>query len=76
MQKKQVKEENSDMEFKPMSKLLTSKQAAELLNISVRTLDRLREANAIGYIRVSAGCIRFREEDCKTFMNTRYVGTL
>ena len=69
----QKEELDSDMEFAPIHRVFTAKQAAKYMNISVRTLDRLRDAGEIGYIRMSRGCIRFKEEDCRDFLNKHYV---
>ena len=54
-------------------KLFTKKQAAAYLNISTHTLDRLRAARKISYIKFSEGCIRFKESDCLAFIKSTYV---
>lgn len=51
-------------------RIFTKEQAAEYLNISGRTLDRLRQAKKIGYLQVTRGCVRFRESDCKAFLDS------
>ena len=51
-------------------RIFTKRQAAEYLNISERTLDRLRQAKKIGYLQFTRGCVRFRESDCKAFLDS------
>lgn len=66
MEKTEHTELNHDRLFK-------KKQAAAYLNISTHTLDRLRAARKISYIKLSEGCIRFKESDCLAFIKSAYV---
>ncbi len=51
--------------------MLSRKQVAQRLNISVRTLDRHRQAGRIAWINVALGkakpLVRFRAEDVAAF---------
>lgn len=53
-------------------KLLTTKEAAPLLNVSVAFLERDRWAGAqVPYIRVGARAIRYRLSDLNAFIESR-----
>lgn len=54
-------------------RLLNQKEAAAYLSISLRSLERLKLAWKISYIRLSPKCIRYRESDCKAFLDSKYV---
>ena len=54
-------------------RLLNQKEAAAYLSISLRSLERLKLARKISYIRLSPKCIRYRESDCKAFLESKYV---
>lgn len=54
-------------------RLLNQKEAAAYLSISLRSLERLKLARKISYIRLSPKCIRYRESDCKAFLDSKYV---
>ncbi len=60
-----------------MSKLLTIKEAACLLNISVETLRRMVWAGEIGYIDINKGgrhmMVRFSEKHLAEFLREREV---
>jgi excisionase family DNA binding protein len=43
--------------------LLRRREAAELLGVSARTVDRLAEAGALPRVRVGERSVRFRAED-------------
>ena len=52
----------------PVARCLDSQELAEFLGVSVRSLDRLREAGAISYLRIGGGSIRFAPEDVARFI--------
>ena len=54
-------------------RLLNQKEAAANLSITLRWLERLKLARKISYIRLSPKCIRYRESDCKAFLDSKYV---
>lgn len=47
--------------------LWTKKQAADYLSISLRTLDRVRDLGAIGWVEVG-GQIRFEPEEIRNYV--------
>lgn len=52
-----------------MNDLLTRKQAAERLGVSLVTLDEERAAGRIGFIQRAPGCkVFFRESDLDTWL--------
>lgn len=51
-----------------MNKLLTRKEAAQLLAVSERTLDRLRASRRLQAIRLR-GCVRFEFKDVEQLVN-------
>ena len=60
-----------------MSKLLTIRQAADRLNISIELMRRLVWANEIGYIDINKGgkqiMARFTEDHIEEFLRSREV---
>ncbi len=55
-----------------LQKLLTSKEAAELLGISVAFLERDRWAGAkIPYVQVGERAVRYRLADLETYLESR-----
>lgn len=54
--------------------LLTSKQAAELLGISTRTLWRLQAAKEIAYIKLGKS-VRFDPADLAAYIQSQKVAT-
>ncbi len=59
-------------------KLLTTKEAAPLINVSVAFLERDRWIGAqVPYIRVGARAVRYRLSDLNAFIESRkYVSTV
>jgi excisionase family DNA binding protein len=58
-----------------MSPLLTQREAARLLRLSERTLERLRVTGA-GPVYVKAGrLVRYREADLEEWIASRVVGS-
>ena len=56
-----------------MSPLLTQRDAARLLTLSQRTLERMRlHGNGPRYCKLG-GSVRYREEDLAAWINTRVV---
>lgn len=53
--------------------LLTRKQAAHALGISVATLDRIVAAGRLPIVRVTQRSIRIRADDVQQFVNDRVV---
>lgn len=52
-----------------MNELLTRKEAAERLGVSLVTLDEERAAGRIGYIQRAPGCkVYFRQSDLETWL--------
>lgn len=56
-----------------LSRLLTYKDVAELLGLSVIAVKELRRNGSLQYVRVSERVIRFREEDIQKFVSDRHV---
>ena len=56
--------------------LLTQREAATLLKLSQRTIERLR-VSGLGpkFIRVSGRSIRYRLTDIETYVSSRVVGS-
>lgn len=52
-----------------MEKLITRKEAAKLLGISLSTLDEARNSGLISYVQyVSNGCVYFTEESLQEYI--------
>lgn len=52
-----------------MDKLITRKEAASILGISVKTLDAVREAGQITYVQyVENGCVYFTEAGIQEYL--------
>ena len=51
-----------------LSRLLTYKDVAELLGLSVIAVKELRRSGALPYVRISERVIRFREQDVMQFI--------
>jgi predicted DNA-binding transcriptional regulator AlpA len=59
-----------------MPPILTQRQAAALLTLSVRTLERLRlVGTGPKFVRLSRGRIAYREEDLAAWVAARVVGS-
>jgi predicted DNA-binding transcriptional regulator AlpA len=59
-----------------MPPILTQRQAAELLTLSERTMERLRvTGTGPRYIRLSRGRIAYREADLEAWVAARVVGS-
>ena len=54
-----------------MSDLLTADQAAARLNISERTLRKLRQSGEIAYIALTDRLFRYTAEDCDEYVASR-----
>ena len=50
--------------------LFTERQAAEMLGVSIKTIQYWRYAGKVPYIKVN-GCVRFTQEDIDSIMNRR-----
>jgi excisionase family DNA binding protein len=50
-------------------KMLTRAEVAQLLSVSLRTVDRLRAQGILPAVKVFTS-VRFREEDVKGFINS------
>lgn len=57
-----------------LSRLLTYKNVAELLGLSVISVKELRRNGSLPYVRISERVIRFREEDIQQFIADRHFG--
>jgi excisionase family DNA binding protein len=55
-----------------MSSLLTVKQVAEKLNVSVRTVQRMQEDGQIAFVKIGK-CVRMREEHLENWIEKRTV---
>ena len=58
-----------------MSPLLTIKQAAERLNLSVSSLNHLMARGEVSPVRLSDGIVRFELHELERFIRTRRKGT-
>lgn len=57
--------------FNPLStRLLSKQQAAEILGVSVSTLDRMMNAKSINFVRIGLRRIGFRREDIDEYIST------
>ena len=56
-----------------LSRLLTYKDVAELLGLSIPAVKELRRNGSLPYIRVSERVIRFQEQDIIQFLADRHV---
>ena len=56
-----------------LARLLTYKDVAELLGLSVVAVKELRRNGSLSYVRVSERVIRFREQDIIQFIEDRHV---
>lgn len=54
------------------AKLLSTKEVAELLGVSVKTVERMRRRRAITYVKI-ARRVRFRPEDVQKFITRMCV---
>jgi excisionase family DNA binding protein len=52
-------------------KLLTQREVCELLQISPKSLQKLRREGRITYIKFAPRCLRFRQEDVRRFIQLR-----
>ena len=71
--------EATNIKIEPM--LFTKKEAAELLKVSVRTIDNWMKNNLISYVSFEGGAIRFRREhierriaDCEKLSKSELQG--
>ena len=58
-----------------MSPLLSQRDAARLLGLSVRTLERMRVSGTGPRFLKIGGVVRYRLEDIETWLATRLVGS-
>lgn len=54
---------------------LDSRSICKILQISLRTLQKLRDEGKIPFNRLSGGIIRYRSSDIDLFMNQNYVSS-
>lgn len=54
-----------------MGQLLTQKEAASLLRVSVKTLQILRRTGKLPFVKFGFHCIRFKQEDIERFVRER-----
>lgn len=54
-----------------MTPLLTKSEAAELLKVSITTLDRLTASGELPSIRISSRCIRYTPEALEAYASER-----
>lgn len=55
--------------------LLTSQQVADILHISLRTLQNYRDDGRLNYIRISPRIIRYFPQDVITFIQKSHCST-
>lgn len=56
--------------FNPFStRLLSKQQAAEILGVSISTLDRIMSAKSINFVRIGLRRIGFRREDIDEYIS-------
>lgn len=55
-----------------MSKLLTTKEVAEKLNVSISTVKRMQEDGQIAFVKIGK-CVRMREEHLENWIERRTV---
>lgn len=53
--------------------LMSKKEAAELLTISVRSLERMLNSGELPYYRIGTGTVRISRRDIETYLNSRRV---
>lgn len=56
----------------PPMQLLTPTEAAAMLQVSTKTLTRLR-SKGLAYVMLTGGTIRFRSDDLASFINNRTI---
>ena len=54
--------------------LLTKEQAAAMMSISVRTLDRLVSKNVVPHVRFGKRCVRFPRKALREWLDARTEG--
>ena len=57
-----VRAVSGDRKVEPSDRLLTTREAAHLLNVSTRTLQRMRSEQRIGYVVLRGEC-RYRQSE-------------
>ena len=60
-----------------MATLLTSREVAALLSVSVRSLERWRTSGLSGlkFVRINRRSIRYRQQDLDAYVAARVVGS-
>lgn len=58
----------------PNEKILKKRQAAKILGLSIRTLERLVASEVMPVIRYSARCVRFRRSDIEAYIKCHLEG--
>jgi excisionase family DNA binding protein len=53
-----------------MNRLLDKNEVSEFLQVSVRTVDRLRRRGQLQSLKVG-DCVRFREEDVRAYLDAQ-----
>ena len=69
---REAKEERRRKETETKDRLLNTAQAAELLNVSTRTLQRMRDDHRIEYVIVRGTC-RYRLSEVQRLLETNTV---
>lgn len=69
---REAKEERRRKEAETKDRLLNTAQAAELLNVSTRTLQRMRDDHRIEYVIVCGTC-RYRLSEVQRLLETNTV---
>ena len=59
-----------------MATLLTQREAASVLRLSERTLERMRvRGSSLRFVRLHNRSIRYRQQDLDTYINARVVAS-
>jgi excisionase family DNA binding protein len=56
-----------------MDNLLTKKDVAIILEVSVKAIDKWVYAGKIPYVKISRKCVRFKQADVEQFLANRTV---
>ena len=56
-----------------MQKLMNKKEMAEILGVTVKTVDKWVSKNLIPYIKISNKCVRFNSETMEKFFKSKLV---
>jgi len=53
--------------------LLSKREAARRFGVSARTVEKWQQNGKLPFVKISATCVRFREEDVERFIAERLV---